>query len=192
MISGDAISVAVRIGEILDQIGVRYAIGGSIAASIAGEPRGTIDVDVVVDLAHADVQPMLDALGAEFYAPESALRRAIDARGTANLIHQDTNIKVDLFVAGGTPLDLQQLLRRLRVEMPSGQSIYINTPEDILLQKLRWYRRGREVSDRQWRDILGIIRTQGNALDRPYLGTNAPVLNVKDLLERALREADGR
>lgn len=76
MLSGDAISVAVLVGGILEGIGVRYAIGGSIASSIAGEPRATIDVDIVVALQPADVEPLLDALRAEFYVAEGALRRA--------------------------------------------------------------------------------------------------------------------
>lgn len=189
MTPGDAIAVAVRVSEILDRLGIRYTIGGSIAASIAGEPRATIDIDMVVALQRADVAPLLEAIQTEFYVAEAALRRAVDALGTANLIHHDTNIKVDLFVAGGTPLDDQQLARRQRVEVKPGQILYVHPPEDILLQKLRWYLRGGEGSDRQWRDIIGIIRTQGDQLDRTYLAANAPVIEVEALLSRALREA---
>lgn len=189
MTPGDAIAVAVRVSEILDRLGVRYTIGGSIAASIAGEPRATIDIDIVVALQRADVEPLLEAIRSEFYVAEAALRRAVDSLGTANLIHHDTNIKVDLFIAGGTPLDDQQLARRQRVEVKPGQILYVHPPEDILLQKLRWYLRGGEVSERQWRDIIGIIRTQGDQLDRAYLSANAPVIDVEALLSRALRDA---
>lgn len=184
----DAIAVAVRVGEVLDAIGVRHTIGGSIAASFAGEPRSTIDIDFVAALDHAQVAPLVAALP-DFYVAEEALHRAVESRGTANLIHQDSQIKVDIFVAGGTPLDDQQLARRLRVEVRPGQAIYIHPPEDVLLQKLRWYQMGREVSDRQWRDIIGIIRTQRERLDREYLTANAPILGVDRELERALRES---
>jgi hypothetical protein len=185
----DHISVAVRVAQVFDAIGVRHTIGGSMAASAAGEPRSTIDVDFVVALTHDHVTPLIEALGGEFYVAEDALHRAIDRLGSANLIH-DSNIKVDLFIAGGTPLDEQQLARRQRVEVRPGQVIYIHPPEDILLQKLRWYRKGGGVSDRQWRDILGIIRTQGARLDRRYARSNAPALDVLPDLERALAEAD--
>ena len=188
--AADHIAVAVRVGGILDGLGIRHTIGGSIAASFAGEPRSTIDIDFVAALSHQFVNALVAALHPDFYVAEEALRRAIDTLGTANLIHQESQIKVDLFVAGGTPLDEQQLARRQRVDIGPGETIYIHPPEDILLQKLRWYRMGNEASDRQWRDILGIIRTQGDRLDRAYLAANAPVIEVAALLNRALEDAD--
>ena len=188
----DQIDVAIRVGSALESIGVRHTIGGSIAASFAGEPRSTIDIDFVAALTHGDVAPLIAALRGEFYAADEAFHRAIDTLGSANLIHEATNLKVDVFIAGGTPLDEQQLARRQRLEVRPGQVIYIHPPEDILLQKLRWYRKTAGTSDRQWRDIIGIIRTQGPRLDRHYVMANAPALDVQADLERALAEADGR
>jgi hypothetical protein len=102
------------------------------------------------------------------------------------LKHHETQIKVDLFVAGGTPIDHLQLSRRRSVDV-GGRQIFVHPPEDILLQKLRWFRAGGETSDRQWRDVLGIVRIQGERLDRQYLETQGRVLGVGDLLERVLR-----
>ncbi|MEO7157987.1 MAG: hypothetical protein ABI039_10515 [Vicinamibacterales bacterium] len=185
----DPIALALRVGGIFDAIGIRHTIGGSIAASFAGEPRSTIDIDFIVALGQEQVAPLAAALTPEFYISEDAVRRAIETAGAANLIHQESQLKVDLFIAGGTPLDQQQLNRRRRVEIRPGEVLYIHPPEDILLQKLRWYDRGSGVSDRQWRDILGIIRTQGDLLDRDYAIANAPALGVEALLARAFSEA---
>jgi hypothetical protein len=127
-------------------------------------------------------------MSGEFYVDAAALRRAIHTRTSTNLVHQATQLKVDLFVAGGTPLDQQQLARRIAVDLEDGRRLYVHPPEDILLQKLRWYRRGGEVSDRQWRDIAAIVRVQGPRLDREYLRAGAALLRVSDLLERALAE----
>lgn len=184
----DPIAVAVRVAQALDSLGIPHTIGGSIASSLAGEPRSTADIDFVAAMTERHVPGLVASLAAEFYVDEDALRRAVRERGTTNLIHQPTQLKIDLFVAGGTPLDAEQIARRQQVTLGPGRVIHVHPPEDILLQKLRWYRLGGEVSDRQWRDIVAIVRVQGDRLDREYLETQAPVIGVSDLLIRALRE----
>lgn len=188
----DPIAVALSLARALDALGIVHTVGGSIASSIAGEPRSTVDIDIVAALRESDVPALQSALSADYYVDEEALRRAVRERSSVNLIHQATQLKVDMFVAGGTPLDEQQLLRRRAVEIAPGRTLHVHPPEDILLQKLRWYRKGGGTSDRQWRDILGIIRVQAQHLDRDYLQANAPVLGVADLLARALGDAAGR
>ena len=187
----DPIAIAVSVARALDALGIVHTIGGSIASSIAGEPRSTVDIDIVAALRDSDVSALLSALSADFYVNEAALRRAVRERSSANLIHQTSQLKVDVFVAGGTPLDEQQLHRRRAVEIAPGRILHVHPPEDILLQKLRWYRKSGETSERQWRDVIGIIRVQAQHLDQAYLTVNAPVLGVTDLLARALGEAAG-
>ncbi len=186
----DPFAVALTVVRALDALGIASTIGGSIASSFAGEPRSTIDIDIVVALDERHIPALVAALSPEFYVDGDALQRAVRARTSANLIHQDTMLKVDLFVAGGTPLDAQQIARRQPVSVSDGRTIYVHPPEDILLQKLRWYRKGGGVSDRQWRDVRAIVRVQSARLDRDYLRRNAPILGVSDLLERALAEED--
>jgi hypothetical protein len=187
----DPIHVALMVAEALEGCGVRYLVGGSLASAVSGEPRSTLDADLVVELTEKDIQPLTAALGDRFHVDPDALRRAVRDRSSANLIHHATSTKVDLFIAGGSPLDKEQMDRRQRVQVsadPPGW-LYVYAPEDILLQKLRWYRLGNEISDRQWRDIMGIIMVQGNRLDEAYLRQGAASLGVSDLLERALGAA---
>jgi hypothetical protein len=184
----DPLAVALTVAGVLEGLGVRYTTGGSIASSAAGEPRSTMDIDIVAALGESEVPALVSALSPEFYVDEEALLRAVRSRGIANLIHQVTQLKVDVHVAGGTPLDEQQLQRRQTLEVSDGRRLYVHPPEDILLQKLRWFRRGGETSDRQWRDIVAIIRVQGVRLDRAYLEAYAPVMGVSDLLQRVLDE----
>jgi hypothetical protein len=185
----DPIEIALIVTRVLDDLGIPCTVGGSIAASFAGEPRASIDIDVVAALDEARIADFVSSLGDEFYADADALRRAVRDRSHANLVHQRSQLKIDIFIAGSTPLDEQQLRRRLAVDLGDGRILHIHPPEDILLQKLRWFKEGREVSDRQWRDVLGIIRTQRDRLDRTYLAQHAPVLEVEHLLARALTDA---
>ena len=189
----DPIAVALLVADALERLGLRYTVGGSLASSMSGEPRSTLDVDMVVAIQDDDIGPLVAALGAEFYVSEDALRRAVRECSTANLIHHRTSIKIDLFVMGSTPLDEIQLARRQRVQVSSDPDrfLYVHPPEDILLQKLRWFRRGGEASDRQWRDILGIVHVQGDRLDRDYLERTAILIGVEDLLPRAFGERGG-
>jgi hypothetical protein len=185
----DPVAIAVLVAQRLDRLGILHTTGGSIASSLAGEPRTTIDIDIVAAIDERHVSAIVDAFSRDFYIDEQALRRAVREHASTNLIHQPSQIKVDIHVAGGTPLDLQQIGRRRAVEVAPGQILYVHPPEDILLQKLRWYRKGGEVSDRQWRDIVSIVRVQGERLDRAYLERNAPILDVAGLLARALDQA---
>src|SRR5207249_2445548 len=82
--------------------------------------------------------------------------------------------------------------RRVQVGSAPDRYLYFHTPEDILLQKLRWYRLGGEQSDRQWRDVLGIMTVQVGQLDTEYVRRQAETLAVADLLDRAFKAIDER
>jgi hypothetical protein len=183
----DPVVVALRVAEILESCGLRYLVGGSLASSMSGEPRSTLDVDIVVDMTAADVDRFVGALREEFEVDEVAVARAVRERSSVNVFHAATAVKVDFFVLGSGALDEEKMNRRQRVRVSTEPERYLYTyaPEDILLQKLRWFRSRGEISDRQWRDILGILLVQGGALDRAYLRDRARRSGLADLLARA-------
>ncbi len=119
------------------------------------------------------------------------MRDAIERQSSFNLIHYETAFKVDIFVRKSRAFDQMQLDRRRLSVIASDpeESVYITSPEDTILAKLEWYRMGGEVSDRQWRDILGVLKTRAGELDLEYLRKWAAELHVSDLLERVLKEA---
>jgi hypothetical protein len=183
----DLLSVTSLVVAALDAVGVPYSIGGSLASSFSGEPRASIDSDILVEMTAAQAGPFLTALGEAFYTDTESIARGIASGTATNLIHQASGIKVDLFFARSI-LDERELTRRRRIQVSPGREWFIHSPEDILLQKLVWYRAGGEVSDRQWRDVVAIVRRQGGALDRAYLEETARLIGVADLAVRALAD----
>lgn len=186
----EALGVTLRIVRVLDSLGVPYLVGGSIASSFFGEPRATYDVDIVADLQAEHVAPLIAALRDDFYLDEPAIRDAVRRRSTFNAIHLDTMFKVDVFVAKDDAPTNQELGRRRAYTLPEadGAEIVIASPEDVIVQKLYWYRLGDHVSDRQWSDAMGVLRTRGKKLDLAYMRQLAEQMGVADLLERALTQ----
>lgn len=186
----DILAAITPIVEALEELGVPYHIGGSVASSLYGLPRLTIDVDLVADLRMGHVRPLVKRLQAPYYIDEDMVRDAINRRSSFNIIHQDTILKVDVFIPKTRLFD-QEELRRVQSKVLEGsdRTFFVASPEGTILNKLEWYRMGGEVSDRQWNDILGVLKVQGTHLDMNYLQKWAANLNVNDLLERALVDA---
>jgi hypothetical protein len=184
----EALRVALRVIDVLDELRVRYHVGGSYASSIHGIPRQTQDIDLVVELPPEAAGPLASMLGDEFYVDTESVRRAARDKTSANVIHLDSGIKVDLFVRGDSPFDREEFKRHRRelIRREPERHVYVKTAEDILLRKLAWYRMGGETSDRQWSDVLGIARIHGEMLDREYVERWARELGVADLLEKVL------
>jgi hypothetical protein len=191
IMQGEATRVTLLVTQTLEQLGIPYAVGGSLASSVHGVMRSTLDVDIVADMRLEHIQPLVSALSKEFYADDEMMRDAIEHRSSFNLIHYETAFKVDIFIQKSRAFDQMQLGRRKPsvITTDPEQSVYVTSPEDVILSKLEWYRMGGEVSDRQWRDILGVLKTRAGELDLDYLRKWANELKVIDLLERALKES---
>ena len=177
--------------RILDELGIAYLIGGSFASSAHGESRLTQDADVVIDLRPEQLEALAARLEPDFYLNRDAMREALNERRSFNAIHLDSAFKIDFFVLGAAPFDREEFARRspLRVPELGGATLVFKTPEDTVLRKLEWYRSGGEVSEQQWRDVVGVLRFVGDRLDQAYLDRWAATLGVTDLLDKAREQA---
>jgi hypothetical protein len=185
------LEVLLAVTGTLEDLGVPYVVGGSIASSALGIFRTTQDADLAADLRPEQVSPFCERLSGAFYLSEERIRGAVARRTSFNLIHLAKVFKVDVYLTGDDAFSRQQLTRAQRVPAPgtAGATFLLASPEDVVLQKLRWYRMGGEVSERQWLDALGVLKVQGARLDRAYLSRWAGDLGVSDLLARALADA---
>lgn len=191
-IPSETLAITVRTAKELERLEIPYLLGGSLASMLHGEPRATLDVDFAVHMTPRQAGELAVALERDFYVLPDALIEAARTQSMANVIHKLPYLKVDLHVRPRLGHHREEILRAQRVQVGDGEgdSVRVATPEDVVLQKLRWYRLGNEVSDRQWRDVTGVLKRQAGALDRPYLERWARELGVADLLARARLESD--
>jgi hypothetical protein len=187
----DIFEVTFKFVAALDELKVKYYIGGSVASSAFGVARSTLDVDIVAAMNPDQEKPLESLLKNEFYIDTDSIARAIKQKSSFNLIHLESMFKIDVFILKPDPFD-QQAFSRRREEFVSedpAKKLYFPAPEDIILLKLDWYRRGDEISTQQWKDVLGVLKVQGERLDLNYLMVWAKELMIVDLLQKALKEA---
>jgi hypothetical protein len=173
----------------LEKLSIRYAIGGSMASAIHGVVRSSQDSDIVAEMSAKHVKPFVQALQNDFYVEAEMIFDAIGRVASFNLIHRESMFKVDIFISKPRAFDQSQLSRARKVKLAEEPPLeaMVASAEDTLLAKLEWYRMGGEISDRQWRDVLGMLEVQQERLDSEYLRRWAKELGVHDLLDRAIR-----
>jgi hypothetical protein len=176
------------IAGILDDLRIRYVIGGSVAASIYGEPRSTLDLDMMIDADEEQVEALVARLPDEFFVDRDDAVEAVRLRSSFSVVQVATSMKVDFFLAERDSFAQEQMARRRPVRIASGAPLHFYAPEDLIIRKLMWYRAGGEQSQRQWRDVAGILRTSREQIDFDYLRQAAAKVAVVDLLERLEKE----
>ena len=154
--------------------------------------RHTQDADISLEAFPGREVELVRLLSDDYVVSLPAVRLAVERRSTFNVIRKTTSFKIDVFIQGNRPFDRISRERRrpLPAEFPGDTVVYVHSPEDVVLQKLAWYRLGNEISDRQWTDILGILRMQRGHLDGDYLRRWSRELAVGDLFRRATEELE--
>lgn len=176
--------------QVLDRLNIEYALGGSVASSIYGITRFTQDADFTVAPFPGKEAAFVQSFGSDYYLSLTAIHDAIRQRSSFNLIQTRAGFKVDLFVCKDDPFERGALSRRVPLTFAGEvDPIFFQSPEDVCLFKLRWYRLGNESSSQQWQDVLGVLSSEHEKLDRDYMDTWAKPLGIEDLLDRAWKEA---
>jgi len=188
--TNDPVRVAVEFALVLEGLEIPYLVGGGVASTLHGEPRATLDVDFAMHLDVGRSDALCRALEPGFYVDREGLREASSSGGHFNVLHRETKIKVDGYARPREGLHAEEIRRAERRPLARGTAeVRVATAEDVVLQKLRWYRLGDCVSDRQWRDVVGVLKLRGQELDARYMDRWARELELADLLNEARREA---
>lgn len=175
--------LARQVVEAASACGIRCCVGGSVASSIHGMVRATADIDFVMLIDAAGARSLVGMLSDRMHGDPDVAAECIAAGRAFNLIDLSTMLKVDVFPAHDwfsvAVIDRAVLVARVPVA----------SAEDVILAKLRWFRDGGSSSDRQWQDILGVLRAVGDGLDQRYLALTADRLSLGNLLATAINSA---
>lgn len=150
-----------------------------------------MDVDLICELSEAEIVPLIQSIGTDYYASETALRDAVRHKGCSNLIHLPTSFKVDVFVSRGRRYDVESMERATMQRLGGTRfvEVPIATAEDSIVSKLEWYRSTSETSERQWDDVSRLVQLLREDLDHGYLVRAAESVGIGDLLNRLLDDS---
>jgi hypothetical protein len=186
----DSTELAAQLHSVFTAVEVPYYVTGGVAAITYGEPRTTRDLDVVISVPRDALAPLVTALeAAGFYVP--GIEDAATGRMRTLQVTQIATIsRADLVLADDNDYEQLKLQRRRRIPLPNGTEIYLVSPEDLVVNKLRWGQPSQ--SEKQWRDVLGVLKTQQEHLDYEYMHHWAEVFDLGSVLEQATLEAGVR
>jgi hypothetical protein len=170
-------------------LSIPYRVVGSVASSAQGMMRATLDIDMVAALDERHLAQLSDQLKSQYHIDKELAGEAVKRGSSFNIIHIETMIKVDIFILGKRPYDLISFARE-RLEVLDDLVLSFKTPEDVVLGKLEWFVQSDKTSERQWGDILGLLKVQGSSLDFEYVRRWAKELGVDELLGQALTAAN--
>jgi hypothetical protein len=170
----------------LEAAGISYMITGSVASSIYGEPRNTLDIDLVVLMETSQIQTLVQLFPEnDFYLPPSdviAIESRREAHGHFNIIHHHTGLKADIYLSRNHPILPWALAHIRRVPTPACE-ISVAPPEYVILHKLEFYRESGH--HRHIRDIAGMIEQQ--ELENEFLDTSIQSLHLESQWQAAIQ-----
>lgn len=185
----DPIWLIRQLAVIFEALEIPYYVSGSVASSLQGEVRFTEDLDLAIEIRREQVSLLIDALQRDFYISDVAVEEAIQGfTSSLTVIHLQTTEKADIFIGRGDDFSIAKMARRQWYDVEEG-GFYVCSPEDSILQKLLWMNIGAGQSQKQWRDILGVLKLQGESLDFAYLRLWGERLEVMEQLRQGMIES---
>jgi hypothetical protein len=175
-----------KLVDLLEAARISYMLTGSVGSSFHGQPRATKDVDIIVAATKAQLERFLQSLGEGYYVSLNAAKDAFDRKSSFNVIDVESSWKADLIVCRERPFSKAEFRRRQNVNL-MGTSLWVVSPEDVILSKLEWARNS--LYEQQFRDALGVAIAQYDRLDKEYMRKWAKELHVESTVEQLLKEA---
>ncbi|MCL2777627.1 MAG: hypothetical protein FWD73_06450 [Polyangiaceae bacterium] len=158
-----------RIAQILEAAKIPFMVAGSFASTAYGLPRSTQDLDLIIDPPSAAAfEALLAAIPADkYYVDADTARDALRRRSMFNLIDLASGWKVDLILRKNRAFSRTEFARRTKKSV-LGVSVFMASPEDTIVAKLEWSKQA-GGSERQRRDVTGILANAAGSLDRAYI-----------------------
>jgi len=179
-----------KVIEVLEGRRLTYMLVGSLASGVYGEPRLTLDIDVVVALPATEVHSLCAEFPApDFYVSEAAAQQAVSQGGQFNIIHPASGNKIDLMLARQDAWGQSQLARRRRQQIFPDLAGFVASPEDVIIGKMWYYHEG--GSEKHLRDMAAMLRVADLAIDRAYIEHWSRELGLTDVWQALLVRLDG-
>ncbi len=173
--------------DVCDRLQLTYLVTGSTATIVYGEPRFTLDIDIVIDLPTDRIAEFCGMFPqAEFYLSDLAVKDAVKRGSQFNLIHPRSGLKIDFIVLSGSEFDRSRVSRRRELNALPDRTVSFASPEDVILKKMQYFREGR--SQKHLRDIAGVLRVQGKHIDRDYIAEWAARLDLTSIWNSILEQ----
>ena len=193
MIKSDIDKALEPLLKVFNELNISFYICGSLASSAFGISRTTQDIEMVSNISKDSVNILFERLKKDYFIDSEMILTAIDTQASFNLIHLETMLKIDIFIHKDE-IYHQTAFNRIqknRLEQNDNSiQLFISSPEDVIISKLIRYKAGNEISERQWLDILGVIKVQKEKLDKEYLRHWSGELGVYQLLTKAFTDCD--
>jgi hypothetical protein len=179
-----------KILEAFDAVDIKYILVGSVASAVYGEPRLTLDIDVVAELTVSQLPKFLSSFPPpEFYVSAEAAAGAVRDEKQFNIIHPSSGLKVDIIIKKADDFDGSRFARKRNLPVFPDLSADFASPEDVIIKKMEYYREG--GSEKHLRDITGILRISGDGLDFSYIEGWSACKGLEEIWRAILSKTKG-